>query len=70
MNTARIFAVAAALLFAVGSIAPASARITGNGWANGWNNGWRLNGANSGLSTGDHTLRVIGFELPSGPPAK
>ena len=66
MNTGRILAVAAALLFAVDSIAPASARITGNGWSN----GWRLNGANSGLSTGDHTLRVTGFELPSGQPAK
>ena len=65
MHTARILAVAAALLFAVGSIAPASARITGNGWNNGW-----MNGANSGLSTGDHAPRVTGFEQPSGQPAK
>ena len=69
MKTARILAVAAALLFSVGSIlaaAPASAKLAGNGWQN----GWRTNGANSGQSTGDHALRVIGFELPSGPLAK
>jgi hypothetical protein len=68
MNTARILAIAAALFVGVGSIltaAPASARIT----ANGWNNGW-MNGANPGLSTGEHTLRVTGFELPSAQPAK
>jgi hypothetical protein len=78
MNSGRILAVAAALLIALGSIAPASARITGNGWMNGWtnswnngwSNGWRTNGANSGLSTSDHALRVTGFELPSGQPAK
>jgi len=62
MNTARTLAVATALLFAVGSTAPASARVTANGW--------RTNGANSGLSTGDHALRVTGFELPSGQSAK
>ena len=57
MKTARILAVAAALLFSVGSIlaaAPASAKLAGNGWnngwSNGWQNGWRTNGANSGQS--------------------
>jgi hypothetical protein len=61
MNTARILAIAAGLLIAVGSTAPASARVTANGW---------MNGANSGLSTGDQAPRVTGFELPSGQSAK
>ena len=44
-----------------------------NGWTNAWNNGWEngwANGVTSGQSAGDHALRVIGIELPSGQVAK
>ena len=73
MKTARMFAVAAALLVAAGAIltaAPASAKLAGNGWNNGlWTNS-RSNGTSPGQSTDDHALRVIGFELPSDQVAK